>query len=221
MTTPGPLRVAVLISGRGTNMAAIAEAARSGRIPARVVAVLSDRSEAEGLARAKALDIPAQVVVPRPGQAREDYDRELLAALRAHSPGLVVLAGFMRILGAEFVHSFEGRLLNIHPSLLPKYPGLRTHERALVAGDRDHGASVHFVTEELDGGPVVIQGRVPILPGDDPDRLAARVHVQEHRIYPQAIAWFASGRLRWHEGKPWLDGKPVERPVILDSTEAP
>jgi phosphoribosylglycinamide formyltransferase-1 len=134
-----------------------------------------------------------------------------------YRPGLVVLAGFMRILGDSFVNRFAGRLLNIHPSLLPRYPGLHTHRRALAAGDPEHGASVHFVTPELDGGPVVIQAKVPVLAGDDEDTLAARVLVQEHVIYPRCVGWFAAGRLQLRDGVPWLDGARLEAPVVISS----
>jgi len=219
MTAPQPLPLVVLISGRGSNMVAIALAAAAGRIPARVAAVISDRADAAGLERARELGIPTTVVAARPGQPRPDYDRALAAAVTEHSPGLIPLAGFMRILGADFVREFAGRLLNIHPSLLPKYAGLHTHARALAAREREHGCSVHFVTEQLDGGPIVIQARVPVLPGDDAERLAARVQVEEHRIYPMAIEWFANGRLQWREDAPWLDGRQLTKPVVLGSAE--
>jgi phosphoribosylglycinamide formyltransferase-1 len=217
---PQPLPLVILISGRGSNMVAIARAVAAGRSPARVAAVISDRGDAHGLERARELGIPTAVVAAKPGQPRSDYDRSLAAAVREHSPGLVPLAGFMRILGADFVHEFSGRLLNIHPSLLPKYTGLHTHARVLAAREHEHGCSVHFVTEELDGGPIVIQARVPVLPGDDAERLAARVQVQEHRIYPMAIEWFANGRLQWRNGSPWLDGRVLAQPVVLAAEPA-
>ncbi len=209
----------ILISGRGSNMQAIAAAALSGRLPITVRAVLSDRSDALGLATARALGIATAVVSPRPGSARGDFDHELAAAVRAHAPEIVALAGFMRILSPPFVEEFLGRMLNIHPSLLPKYRGLHTHRRVLEAHEAEHGASVHFVTPELDGGPVVIQGRLRIRPDDDEARLAARVQTMEHRIYPQAIAWFAQGRLLWNGGNPLLDGEPLTVPRIIDEQE--
>jgi phosphoribosylglycinamide formyltransferase 1 len=197
-------------------MRVIAEAAQSGRLPIDVRAVLSDRADAPGLATARSLGIESGVVSARPGVERERYDRELAAAVRAHAPGLVVLAGFMRILSPAFVEEFLGRSFNIHPSLLPKYPGLQTHARVLAARESEHGASVHFVTQELDGGPVVIQGRLRVRPNDDEASLAARVQSLEHRIYPQAIAWFAQGRLRWNGGTLQLDGEPLTVPRVID-----
>jgi phosphoribosylglycinamide formyltransferase-1 len=200
-------------------MRAIAEAALAGRLPVTVRAVLSDRSEAPGLATARALGIATSVVRPHPGGARVDFDRELAAAVRAHAPEIVVLAGFMRILSPPFVEEFLGRMFNIHPSLLPKYRGLHTHRRVLEAHEAEHGASVHFVTPELDGGPVVIQGRLRIRPDDDAASLAARVQTMEHRIYPQALAWFAQGRLLWNGGSPQLDGAALTVPRIIDEQE--
>lgn len=209
----------ILISGRGSNMQAIAEAALANRLPITVRAVLSDGSDAPGLATARRLGVATAVVNPRPGMARIEYDRELAAAIREYSPAIVVLAGFMRILSPPFVEEFLGRTLNIHPSLLPRYPGLHTHQRALAARESEHGASVHFVTQELDGGPVVIQGKVRIHPDDDAEQLAARVHTIEHRIYPEAIAWLATGRLLWNAGKVLFDSLPLTEPKILDARE--
>jgi len=214
-----PLPTVILISGRGSNMRAIAEAARSGALPIEVRAVLSDRADAAGLAAARALGIEARPICPRPGADRSEYDRELAAAVRGYSPGLVVLAGFMRILSPVFVEEFLGRMLNIHPSLLPRYRGLHTHRRVLEAHAADHGASVHFVTPELDGGPVVLQGRLRVRRGDDEASLAARVQALEHRIYPQAIAWFAEGRLRWNGGQLQLDGQPLSAPRIIEEQD--
>jgi phosphoribosylglycinamide formyltransferase-1 len=154
------------------------------------------------------------VLSPRDFPDREAYGRALGDIVESHAPQLVVLAGFMRILSDEFVLRFSGRMLNIHPSLLPRYAGLHTHRRALEAGDREHGASVHFVTPELDGGPVVLQARVPIVAGDDEDSLAARVLRQEHVIYPRCIGWFAAGRLAFRDGAAWLDGKRLDAPVV-------
>lgn len=214
-----PLPIAILISGRGSNMLAIAEAARGGRLSVQVAAVVSDQPQAPGLAHARALGLHCEVVARRPGVDRAGFDRELAALLRDLGARLVVLAGFMRILGDAFVQEFRGRLLNIHPSLLPKYRGLHTHARALAAAEREHGCSVHFVTEELDGGPVVLQARVPVLAHDTVETLSARVQAQEHRIYPEVIHWYASGRLLWHEGQPWLDGRALAAPLIIDAGE--
>ena len=202
-----PLRLAVLISGRGNNMVAIAEACAAGRIAAHVAIVISDQPQAAGLARAQQLGLATQVVDigsfrGSGGVDREAFEAELAAAIDAARPDLIVLAGFMRVLSEGFVRRYEGRMLNIHPSLLPSYKGLHTHERVLAAGEREHGASVHFVTAELDGGPVVLQARVPVLPGDDAARLSARVHQEELKIYPVVIGWIADGSLVWSSAGP-------------------
>lgn len=214
------LPIAILISGRGSNMVAIAEAMRAGRLPVRIATVLSDQSGAAGLERARELGLTHETVAPRSGQSRSAYDAELALALRRYRPALVVLAGFMRILGRAFVSEFAGRLLNIHPSLLPRYRGLHTHRRVLADGQREHGCSVHFVTDELDGGPVILQARVAVQPDDTEATLSARVQAQEHRIYPMVIDWYASGRLQWRENQAWLDGKPLLAPVRLEELEA-
>jgi phosphoribosylglycinamide formyltransferase-1 len=211
--TVAPLGLVVLISGRGSNMVALARAGLSGRIPARVTAVISDRANAEGLDRARELGIPATVVPPASHRGRAAYGEALAAAVDAAAPGLVALAGFMRILDGGFVRRYEGRMFNVHPSLLPAYPGLHTHRRVLEAGDAVHGCTVHFVTEELDAGPGVIQARVPVLPGDTEESLSARVQRWEHSIYPEAVGWFAEGRLRWQHGAAWLDGQRLQQPV--------
>lgn len=184
--------IVILISGRGSNMEAIVRAGIPG---GRVAAVISDRADAAGVAFAAKEGLATVVVAHADYAERAHFDAALQAAIDAHAPDLVVLAGFMRVLGGDFVRRYAGRLLNIHPSLLPAFPGLHTHRRALAAGVRVHGASVHFVTPELDGGPIVIQAAVPVLPGDDEDSLAARVLAEEHRIYPQAVRWFVEGRL--------------------------
>ena len=216
MTAPTPLlRVVVLVSGRGSNLKAIAAQADAGALPVRIEAVVSDRADADALDWARDRGIPAVVLSPRDFTDREAYGRALGDLVEGYAPQLVVLAGFMRILSDEFVLRFSGRMLNIHPSLLPRYPGLHTHRRALEAGDREHGASVHFVTPELDGGPVVLQARVPVLPGDDEDTLAARVLRKEHVIYPRCVGWFAAGRLALRDGAVWLDGRPLDAPVML------
>ncbi|MCG6940404.1 MAG: phosphoribosylglycinamide formyltransferase [Thiohalocapsa sp.] len=215
--TGTPLPVAVLISGSGSNLQALIDAQQAGELAADIRVVVSNRADAYGLTRARQAGIETQVLSHRGFPNRADYDAALADLLGDFDPGLVVLAGFMRILTPEFVAGFHGRMFNIHPSLLPKHPGLHTHQRALEAGDTEHGATVHFVTEELDGGPAVIQARVPVLPGDDADRLAARVLAQEHRIYPLAVRWFASGRLRLDDtGHVVLDDKPLSAPVRLD-----
>lgn len=211
------LRVVALISGRGSNLQVIAGQARAGRLPVEIRAVVSDREDAPGIAWARSEGLTCSVLSPKLYANRVEYDEALASEVAAEDPGLVILAGFMRMLGPEFVDRYVGRMLNIHPSLLPKYRGLHTHRRALEAGDREHGASVHFVTRELDGGPVVLQARVPVRDGDDEASLAARVLEQEHRIYPHAIAWFASGRLALREGRAWLDGQPLASPLVVDA----
>ena len=211
------LPIVVLISGTGSNLRAIADQARAGSLPVEIRAVVSDRAEAAGLAWAADAGIATVALSPRAFPDRAAYDRELAVQVERFRPGLVVLAGFMRILGDEFVDRFAGRLLNIHPSLLPKYRGLHTHRRALEAGDREHGASVHFVTRELDGGPVVLQVRVPVRDGDDEAALATRVLAEEHRIYPECIGWFATGRLQMRDGVVLLDGRRLESPVVREA----
>ncbi|MBN8504472.1 MAG: phosphoribosylglycinamide formyltransferase [Burkholderiales bacterium] len=188
--------IVVLISGRGSNMEAIVRACRQEAWPARVAAVISNRPEAAGLAFARAQGIEAQGLDHRAHTSREAFDAALIQAIDTHAPDLVVLAGFMRILTPAFCAHYAGRLLNIHPSLLPAFPGLHTHERALQAGCRLAGASVHFVTAELDHGPIVAQAMVPVLDGDSADQLAARVLALEHQMYPRAVRWFVEDKLQ-------------------------
>jgi len=214
------LPIVVLISGTGSNLRAIADQARSGKLPVEIRAVISDRADAAGLAWARAAGLHTVALPPAQFADRPAFDRALAAEVDRHGPALVVLAGFMRILGPEFVDRYAGRLLNIHPSLLPKYRGLHTHRRALEAGDREHGASVHFVTRELDGGPVILQARVPVRAGDDEATLAARVLEQEHRIYPDCIGWFAAGRLELRGGVVLLDGRPLREPLVREARDA-
>jgi phosphoribosylglycinamide formyltransferase 1 len=211
----GQLRkpIVVLISGRGSNMHALIEQSRNADAPYTVCKVLSDKPDAAGLDTARVLGVPAQALAPDQSGDRAAYDRSMAAAIRECSPALIVLAGYMRILTAPFVTEFAGKILNIHPSLLPKYPGLHTHRRALAAHETEHGATVHFVTEQLDGGPPVIQARVAVAAGDDEASLAARVQAVEHRIYPLAVCWFCEDRLRCEVGQAWLDGQPLLEPV--------
>ncbi|MGQ0428327.1 MAG: phosphoribosylglycinamide formyltransferase [Gammaproteobacteria bacterium] len=208
---------AVLISGRGSNMLALAEAARDARIRGRVALVLSDRADAAGVAAAGGLGLATRTLEPEPGEDRASYGRRLGAALVAAGVEFVALAGFMRILDAQLVRAWQGRLLNIHPSLLPAYRGLHTHRRVLEAGEPWHGCTVHFVTEELDAGPAVIQGRLAVQPEDDERSLSARVQRLEHIIYPRAVGWFAEGRLQWREGAGWLDGRCLSEPVLEEA----
>ena len=211
------LPIAILISGRGSNMRAIAELAAAGQLPVEVRVVVSDQPRAAGLELAATLGISTRVLSPRDFADRAAYDAALVAELESHQPQLIVLAGFMRILSAAFIEAYAARILNVHPSLLPKYRGLHTHRRVLEARDRVHGVSVHFVTAELDGGPVVIQALVDVLPDDDEASLSSRVQAQEHRIYSQAVDWFARGRLQLVDDRVWLDGRPLETPVIVDA----
>ena len=203
------MNYAVIISGSGSNLQAFIDASENGELDARLAVVLSNRADAYGLVRAAEAGISTAVVDHRDFERREDFDSALLEALAPYKPELVILAGFMRILTPVFIGAYRGRLLNIHPSLLPKYPGLNTHQRALDAGDSEGGATVHFVTEELDGGPPILQASVAIEPGDDASTLAARVLEREHLIYPATAQWFAQGRLELRGDTALLDGDPV------------
>ncbi|SEB61974.1 formyltetrahydrofolate-dependent phosphoribosylglycinamide formyltransferase [Pseudomonas saponiphila] len=199
--------VVVLLSGTGSNLQALIDNARSDDSPFRIAAVISNRADAYGLQRAQEAGIPTRFLDHTTFEGREAFDQGLIELIDTFQPKLVVLAGFMRILSAGFVRHYQGRLLNIHPSLLPKYKGLHTHQRALEAGDTEHGCSVHFVTEELDGGPLVVQAVIPVELHDSPQSLAQRVHIQEHRIYPMAVRWFAEGRLTLGDQGALLDGQ--------------
>ena len=210
------IRLVVLISGRGSNLQAILDQAASGALPAEVAAVISNRPGVYGLERARQAGVPALELDHQNFAARPDFEAALIGIIDRYQPDLIILAGFMRLLTAGFTEHYQGRLLNIHPSLLPKFRGLHTHERALAAGETEHGASVHFVTAELDGGPVIVQARVPVLSSDDPDTLAARVLEQEHRLYPQAIRWFAEGRLRLEGEQVLFDGEWLAQPLRLE-----
>lgn len=204
MTSPMK-RILVLISGNGSNLQTILDHCASGKVAGEVVGVISNRADAYGLVRAKEAGVATAILAQQQFASREEYDVALLALMADYQPDLVVLAGFMRILSADLVRHFAGRMINIHPSLLPKYQGLHTHQRAIDDGEREHGASVHFVTEELDGGPVILQARAPIFEGDSADEVAARVQVQEHSIYPLVVQWFCEGRLKMQEGAALLD----------------
>ena len=204
---PQTCDVVVLLSGTGSNLQALIDSTRTGDSPVRIAAVISNRSDAYGLQRAKEAGIETRSLDHKAFEGREAFDSALVELIDTFNPKLVVLAGFMRILSADFVRHYEGRLLNIHPSLLPKYKGMHTHQRALDAGDSEHGCSVHFVTEELDGGPLVVQAVVPVESDDSAQTLAQRVHTQEHRIYPLAVRWFAEGRLILGDQGALLDGQ--------------
>jgi phosphoribosylglycinamide formyltransferase-1 len=217
------LKVAILISGRGSNMEAVAKACRDGRIAASVSIVISDREDAGGLGVAQALGIETAVVPWKSFPDRAAFERALADQIEAHGAEIIVLAGFMRVLSPEFSGRYEGRLINIHPALLPKHRGLHTHARVLEAGDREHGASVHFATAELDGGPVVLQSRIAVRHAETENDLAARVLRTEHVILPRVIGWLADRRLTWREGKGWLDGRALDAPVVeeFDAAKEP
>lgn len=198
-------RIVILISGRGSNMQAIMNSLQKEKWPAEIVAVISNTDKAKGLITAQNAGIKTQVVLSRNYDSREAFDQELMKAIDTFSPDLVVLAGYMRILTSEFVLHYEGRLINIHPALLPSFKGLHTHQRAIDEGVKVHGATVHFVVPELDAGPIIAQAIVPVKPDDDEDTLAARVLEQEHRIYPRVVQWFINDLVKLKEGKVILD----------------
>lgn len=197
----------ILVSGRGSNLGAILDAVRTGTIPTTVRAIISNNPDADALNIAAAANIPTDVIPHRDYVSRDAFDKALAQAIDRHNPQLIVLAGFMRILTDAFIRRYQERLINIHPSLLPAFPGLDTHRRALEAGVSHHGATVHFVTPEVDAGPIIAQARVPVLAGDTPAMLAERVLKEEHRIYPLAIRWLVEGRLSVRDGRVLLDGR--------------
>jgi len=201
--------IVVLISGNGSNLQAIIDACKQKKINGTLRAVFSNKADAFGLERAREAGIAAHALSASQFASREAFDRELVQEIDAYAPDVVVLAGYMRILSPAFVAHYAGRLLNIHPSLLPKYPGLNTHRQVLENGDAEHGTSVHFVTDELDGGPVILQAKVPVFEGDSEEDVTARVQAQEHAIYPLVVNWFVDGRLAMRDGTAWLDGSPL------------
>ena len=207
--------IVILISGRGSNMEALIGARDRGDLPVNIAAVISNRPDAKGLETAAGAGIATRCLDHKAYAGRDAFDAALAACIDEFAPDLVVLAGFMRILTPDFVRHYEGRLLNIHPSLLPSFPGLHTHQRALDEGVRIHGCTVHFVTAELDHGPVVIQAAVPVLDGDDEASLAARVLRQEHQVYPQAVRWFAEGRLSLADGRVRVAGEAAAATALV------
>lgn len=211
-----PVKIAVLASGRGSNLAALLRAREHGELPVEFVLVGSDRADALALKLAEKAGIATLVMDPRTYPDRQSFDLELFSRIEASGAQYLVLAGFMRILDGEALRPWVGRMINIHPSLLPKYRGLHTHRRALHAGDHEHGASIHFVTAELDGGPVVAQARIAIEPGDDESQLAQRLLPLEHLILPAVLRLLASGQLQWHEGSARFEGKPLSTPLQMD-----
>ncbi|MDR6963687.1 phosphoribosylglycinamide formyltransferase [Shewanella putrefaciens] len=205
---PQRCRVVVLISGNGSNLQAIIDGC-DDNLQAEVVGVISNKPDAYGLVRAHYNEIDTSCVIAHQGESRAEYDARLIAVIEQYQPDLIVLAGFMRILTDDLVNRYLGRIINIHPSLLPKYTGLNTHQRAIDANDNEHGASVHFVTPELDAGPVILQAKVPVYEDDTADMLAARVHEQEHAIYPLVVKWFSQQRLNMQNGQAYLDGNLI------------
>lgn len=222
MTSPARKRVVAFISGGGSNMLALAKAAEAADFPAEIVAVFSDKADAGGLAKAKALGIPTRAFLRKDFASKDAHEAAILDALEALSPDLICLAGYMRLLSGTFINRYEGRILNIHPSLLPLFPGLHTHQRAIDAGMRLAGCTVHFVTEGMDEGPVIVQAAVPVLPADTADTLAGRVLTVEHRSYPLALRLVAEGKVRMEDGKavtdgdlPQIDGAHVISPAAV------
>ncbi len=218
---PARPRLVVLISGRGSNLHALIEAQQNGQLAGEIVGVLSNRTDAAGLQLAASAGIPTQIVTAVMDESREAYDQRLDAALTAFNPDWIALAGFMRILSPGFVERHIGHLINIHPSLLPAFKGLNTHQAALDAGASEHGASVHFVTPELDDGPVILQARVPVFAEDNANGLAERVLIVEHRLYPQALNYLMRGDITWTPGQPpYHHGQPLRNPLQLQDRPA-
>lgn len=215
------LPIVVLISGGGSNLQAIIDAKLMNKLPVDIRAVISNKADAPGLDRAQRVGIPTKVIDHNQYNNREEFDAALQASIDSYNPGLVVLAGFMRLLTDDFVNHYHGRMLNIHPSMLPDFKGLNTHQRVLDAHEKGelkkHGASVHFVTPELDGGPVILQAEVPVKNGDSAETLAARVLIREHQIYPMVIRWFAEGRLSLKNQQVVFDGEILNHPITFDS----
>lgn len=214
-----PCRLVVLISGSGSNLQAIIDACESNRINAQVVAVISNRADAFGLKRAEKARITAETLDHRKFPDRETFDQVLRELIDSFSPDAILLAGFMRILTTEFTQHYAGKMLNIHPSRLPRFRGLHTHQRALDANEKEHGASIHFVTDELDGGPVILQSRLEIKPEHNPETLAADVLKQEHVIYPQVVKWLCEGRITLNNHHVLFDKETLHKPLQLDDIE--
>jgi phosphoribosylglycinamide formyltransferase-1 len=214
MSARAPLKLGILISGHGSNMSAIVRAALAGEINVQPAIVIADRADAAGIVSARELGVPTAVLAAEAHGA--PFEERLVATLDAAQAELIALAGFMRILSAQLVRRYLGRMLNVHPSLLPAYRGLHTHRRVLAAGDSVHGASVHFVTSELDAGPAVLQSKVAVLADDTEASLAQRVLATEHVIYPRVLGWLGTGRLAWRAGAPWLDGRRLAAPLVED-----
>jgi len=212
--TGKPVKTVILISGSGTNLQAFIDRVAAGKLALDIALVFSNRPDAFGLERARRAGIPTACIEHGKFPDRESFDRAVAAELDPYNPELIVLAGFMRILSPWFVEHYRGRILNIHPALLPKFPGLDTHQRAIDAREEWHGSTVHFVTEELDGGPRILQGRLRIVPGETADELQQRVQTIEHRIYPEAAGLVGAGRVTYRDGEAWIDGQPASAPIL-------
>ena len=207
-------KTAILISGSGTNLQAFIDAVKGGDLDLDIAVVFSNNPDAYGLTRAEQASIPTACIQHRDYPDRETFDQAVIAELDRYQPDLLILAGFMRILSRAFVSRYRGKILNIHPALLPLYPGLNTHQRVLDAGDQWHGSTVHFVTEQLDAGPRILQGRIEVVPGESAEELAARVQAVEHQIYPLAASWVGCGKVTFKNGHSWVDGKIADEPVV-------
>lgn len=221
---PGPLplnsspcKTAVLISGSGSNLQSFIDKVAAGEVNLDLCVIFSNKPDAYGLTRARNANLATECIEHTAYPDRETFDRAVATCLDAYEPDLLVLAGFMRILSPWFVNHYDGKVLNIHPALLPAYPGLQTHQRVLDAREKWHGSTVHFVTAELDGGPGILQARLLVDPGESADELCARVQALEHQIYPEAANWFGQGRLQLRDGRAWLDGELLRNPVVIDS----
>ena len=210
-----PCTIAVLISGSGSNLQSLIDHVQKGHIHANITCVISNNPDAYGLTRAQQSNIPTRIIDHTDYDSRESFDKELVNVLKVYKAKYILLAGFMRILGDAVINEFQGRILNIHPSLLPKYPGLHTHQRVLEAGEQEHGCSVHFVTQDLDAGPLIIQATVPILQTDDSEKLAKRVLEKEHIIYPLAIKWLCNDKLVCEDGTVYFENKPLVNAIRL------
>jgi len=210
----GRCKTAILISGSGTNLQAFIDAVKDGDLDLELTVVFSNNPDAYGLQRAEQAGIPTACIQHSDFPDRESFDHAVIAEFDRFEPDLLILAGFMRILSPTLVAHYAGKILNIHPALLPLYPGLNTHQRVLDAGDQWHGSTVHFVTEELDGGPRILQGRLAVVPGETADELATRVQAVEHQIYPEAAGWLGSGKVIFRDVQAWIDGKLAAEPVI-------
>ncbi len=210
------MKAAILVSGSGSNLQSFIDQVADERLDLDIAIVFSNRSDAYGLTRAKNAGLRTVCIEHGDFEDRETFDRAVATALDTFETELIILAGFMRILSPWFVQHFKGKILNIHPALLPRYPGLHTHARVLEAGDTHHGSTVHFVTEELDGGPGILAGRIAVTPGETASELQARVQAVEHRIYPQAAQLFATGRITYKNGDAWMDGQILDSPVVVD-----